>query len=89
MTDTGDFSHVFRTRICRSFPIRATTTKQHGSAVKIATQDTGKKIPHHGNSHTFADPYVTEPVKLDSNSFDDSPHQLARSSKVPSKFLSM
>ena len=82
MTKTRDFSHVFRTRICRNFPIQATTIKQHGRAVKIRTRDTGMETPQHVNSHTFADPYVPGPDKLDSNSFDDSTNHFVRSSKV-------
>ncbi len=71
MPNTGDFSHVFRTRIHRNFPIQSTTIIQHGSTVQMQTQDTNVSL--HDDSVSFADPplsHISGPV--DSQYFKES-----------------
>ncbi len=93
MPNTGDFSHVFRTRIRRDFPLQAISTKQHGSTVQIRTRDMNVSRPDH--SYSFAEPHINGPL-LDPNMLADShvnidvSHQSARVSKVqPSHILFM
>jgi hypothetical protein len=68
MPNTGDFSHVFRTRIRRDFPLQSTTTVQRGSAIPIRTRDVS--MSRHDNSSSFVDSHFPGPS--DSNIFADS-----------------